>query len=156
MFTIQGRICALRRTEVAVILPLPRLWKPPGAPALLAGILNLAGTAVPVVSLRTLFGLGEPPADLYQHILHLRRPAQERPLGLLVDRVIDVATTGAPMPVSGRDTLNGCVMAELPLSGGYVAHLLAADRILLEEEKVRLAEFHDAAMARRAAWDVTA
>ncbi len=76
----------LPRSAVREILPLPRLWRPPGAPGALAGFLNLAGHAVPVVDLAILFGLGQPVTGrqaLYRHLVLLQG---DHPLALLVDR----------------------------------------------------------------------
>ncbi len=80
LVAIAGTECALPRGAVREILPLPRLWRPPGAPGALAGFLNLAGSAVPVVDLAVLFGLGQPGtaiaatnrAALYRHLILLR------------------------------------------------------------------------------------
>jgi purine-binding chemotaxis protein CheW len=153
LFALTDRICALPRMDVDEILPLPRLWKPPGTPDMLAGMLNLAGEAVPVVSLRALFRLGPALSDIYQHVLRITSPTHGRPLAFLVDRVLDVLAADELNPVHAAETFNGCVVAELPLATGGVAHVLATERILLEEERVRLAGIQESTRARRAAWD---
>lgn len=152
VFSLESRTCALPQRDVAEILPLARLWKPPGAPALIAGILNLAGEAVPVVSMRALFQLGDEPPGLYAHILLLSPSAREARQAFLVDRAMDVVAVDEIQPVADSDSLNGCVIGELPLRDGGVAHLLAADRILMEEEKLRLGQLRQAEQARLAAW----
>ncbi len=158
LVAIAGTDCALPRRAVREILPLPRLWRPPGAPGALAGFLNLAGSAVPVVDLAVLFGLGrqvttEPvtaQAALYRHIVLLHG---EEPLALLVDRVADVVRVEPPhvRPVADAATLNGCVAAEIRL-GDKLVHGLAIDRILLAEERDRLAAQTRDAQARLAEW----
>jgi len=144
---LEDRVCALPHKAVREILPLPRLWSPPGAPALMVGMLNLMGETVPVVSMRALFGLEQNTPDIYAHVL-LMAWANAMPHAFLVDRVIDVVAAEAFNPVSSEDSLNGCVIGELPLKNGDVAHVLAADRILIEEEKLRLAQIQEAARAR--------
>jgi purine-binding chemotaxis protein CheW len=156
VFALESRTCALPQRDVAEILPLARLWRPPGAPALIAGILNLAGEAVPVVSMRALFQLGDEPPGLYAHILLLSSTAQEARHAFLVDRAMDVVAVDEVQPVAESDSLNGCVIGELPLRDGGVAHLLATDRILMEKEKLRLGQLRQAAQARLAAWEDSA
>ncbi|MET7243218.1 chemotaxis protein CheW [Methylobacterium sp. EM32] len=150
---VAGTGCALPRRAVLEILPLPRLWRPPGAPGALAGFLNLAGSAVPVLDLAVLFGLGRPvnaQAALYRHLVLLHG---EAPLALLVDRVSDVVRVeaGEVRPVADEATLNGCVAAEIRL-GDTLVHGLAVDRILLAEERERLAARTRDAQARLAEW----
>lgn len=153
LVAIAGTGCALPRRAVREILPLPRLWRPPGAPGALAGFLNLAGSAVPVLDLAVLFGLGAPvtaQAALYRHLVLLHGDA---PLALLVDRVSDVVRVeaGQVRPVADEATLNGCVAAEIRL-GDTLVHGLAIDRILLAEERERLAARTREAQARLAEW----
>ncbi|QRE73784.1 chemotaxis protein CheW [Methylobacterium aquaticum] len=158
LVAIAGTECALPRGAVREILPLPRLWRPPGAPGALAGFLNLAGSAVPVVDLAALFGLGQPGtaiaatnrAALYRHLILLKG---ESPLALLVDRVADVVRVEPDRvrPVADGATLNGCVAAEIRV-GERLVHGLAVDRILLAEERDRLAAQTRDAQARLAEW----
>ncbi len=71
------------------ILPLPRLWRPPGAPASLAGFLNLAGEAVAVLDLAALLGLSAPAGrGLYRHLVVCAAPR----IALMVERVTDLVT----------------------------------------------------------------
>ncbi|KMO39060.1 chemotaxis protein CheW [Methylobacterium tarhaniae] len=150
---VAGTDCALPRRAVREILPLPRLWRPPGAPGTLAGFLNLAGSAVPVLDLGVLFGLGRPATArqaLYRHLVLLKG---EAPLALMVDRVADVVRVeaGQVRPVADDTTLNGCVAAEIQLAERLV-HGLAVDRILLAEERDRVAAQTRDAQARLAEW----
>lgn len=158
LVAIAGTECALPREAVREILPLPRLWRPPGAPGALAGFLNLAGSAVPVVDLAVLFGLGQPAttdittnrAALYRHLILLK---SESPQALLVDRVADVVRVEPDQvrTVADDATLNGCVAAEIRVAERLV-HGLAIDRILLAEERDRLAAQTRDAQARLAEW----
>lgn len=150
---VAGTECALPRRAVREVLPLPRLWRPPGAPAALAGFLNLAGNAVPVLDLAVLFDLGRPAATrvaLYRHLVLLHG---EAPLALMVDRVRDFARVAPDQvrPVADAATLNGCVSAEIRV-GERLVHGLAVERILLAEEQARLAAQTKAAQARLSEW----
>ncbi|WP_342636507.1 chemotaxis protein CheW [Methylobacterium nonmethylotrophicum] len=153
MVDVAGTPCALPREAVREVLPLPRLWRPPGAPAALAGFLNLAGSAVPVLDLAVLFGLGRPVAArqaLYRHLVLVHGAT---PQALMVDRAADVVRVAPDQvrPVADAATLNGCVAAEIRLGEGLV-HGLSVDRILLAEERVRLAAQTRDAQARLAEW----
>jgi purine-binding chemotaxis protein CheW len=153
LLTVRDLLCALPRAAVREILPLPRLWRPPGSPAALAGFANVAGRPLPVVALARLFGFeGEAEAaGLYEHIISVADNA--RPLGLLVTRVLDLVTiTEEPAPVENGETLNGCVAGELRLANGRLVHLLDVQKVLLAEERERLAGFARSADERLADW----
>lgn len=134
---VAGTPCALPRTDIREILPLPRLHAPAAAGGPLAGLLNLGGEPVPVVDLAFLLGLRAEAAadDPYRHIL-LARGA---PLGLLVDRALDVVQVehDSLKPVDPARSLNGCVVAEFA-RGPDLVHRLSLDRILTLEERARL------------------
>jgi purine-binding chemotaxis protein CheW len=154
MFALGALRCALPRVAVRELLPLPRLSRPPALPAALAGFLNLGGQPVPVLALDHLFGL--PPtaveADgLYRHLVLLRA---EKPVALLVDRVLDLATPlpGSRRPVPPDQTLNGCVIATLAMPDGF-ASVLDPARILLAQEQAMLDELTRWESERLDAWN---
>ncbi|HEV7263338.1 MAG TPA: chemotaxis protein CheW [Falsiroseomonas sp.] len=156
VFALGAARCALRHDEVREVLPIPHLWRPPGAPRPLEGFLNLAGTAVPVIALARLLAVPEgedyaPP--LYRHLVLLRVAASAKPTALLVERVLDVARVPAEAirPAAPDGTLNGCVEAEIDTGEGFI-HLLAADRILLAQERAVLHDLAEAAEARLGEW----
>lgn len=149
LIDVAGTACALPQTAVREILPLPHLHEPPAAGGALAGFLNLAGDALPVIDLATLFGLRErSEPDPYRHLV----VAADGTLVLLVDRVLDLVRLEpeAVKPVDGRHTLNGCVSAEIALDGALV-HLLDLGRILSAEESARIAIHAKRARERLAA-----
>lgn len=152
------RRCALPRAVVREILPLPRLWRPPGLPRPLAGFMNLGGHALPVLDLVRLFGLeaegagGE--AALYRHVVLTSAPAEGERFGLLVDRVLDLVNIPSAQlrPIPPESTLNDCAVAEIETPEGFV-HLLDPGRLLLEGERARLAALRQGAQARLAEWE---
>lgn len=157
LFRLGTRRCALPRASVLEILPLPRLWRPPGLPRPLAGFMNLGGEAVPVLDLPRLFGLAstgaEAEAALYRHIMLTPDLEEGRRVALLVDRVLDVVRIPARhlRPVPPDATLNGCAVAEIELPDGFV-HLLAVRQILLAREQAALAALREQEQARLAEW----
>ncbi|WP_336487244.1 chemotaxis protein CheW [Methylobacterium nigriterrae] len=153
LLDVAGVPCALPRAAVSEILPLPTLFRPPAVGPLLAGFLNLGGAAVPVVDLARLFGLREEPVEPgpYAHLVL----GADRTTAYLVDRVSDLVTVEARAigPVSGAETLNGCVEAEISL-GERLVHALSPARILTAEERGRLDALARAAQERLAALPV--
>jgi purine-binding chemotaxis protein CheW len=169
-FDVGGTACALRRSAVRELLPLPRLWRPPALPRPVAGFFNLSGRAVPVLGLAILFGLEQggagAEAELYRHLILVdglgRDGGQDGgqddgPSALLVDRVLDVTAIDPEQlsPVPQSDSLNGCIEAEISL-GGRLVHLLSPERILLAEERHALAELNHDAQNRLSQWAVPA
>ncbi|KQP40966.1 chemotaxis protein CheW [Methylobacterium sp. Leaf104] len=153
LLDVAGVPCALARTSVSEVLPLPDLHLPPAGGGPLAGFLNLGGTPVPVVDLARLLGLRTDAArgaaeDAYRHIL-LDAP---RGTGFLVDRVEDLITVedAALRPIVAECTLNGCVVAEIARADGLV-HVLGMSRLLTAEEQARLSALADAAAERLSA-----
>lgn len=164
IFDVCGVGCALRQEAVRELLPLPRLWRPPGVPRPVAGFFNLGGTAVPVLRLDVLFGLERarsdepsPEADLYRHLVLLDGLSGTSLTALLVDRVQDLAHIGPSQlsPVKEQGTLNGCVEAEIHI-GDRLVHLLSLERILFAEEQQALVELGRQAQNRLSEWAVPA
>jgi purine-binding chemotaxis protein CheW len=147
VFSVAGRPCALPASALREVLPLARLAEPPGLPPLLAGFLDLAGTAVAVVRTARLFDLPEPPPDRSSSLLLLREARS--PTALLVDeaRAVAAVPPDAWSPVPPDASPGGCVLAEAEVAGGRVS-LLSAARILLREEEARVAALREAEQRR--------
>ncbi|WP_369058514.1 chemotaxis protein CheW [Caulobacter sp. 73W] len=154
-FQFGATIAALPREAVVEFLPVPDLARPPAAPRALAGVFNLGGEAVPAVSLAALFGAASEEPSLYSHLVIVR--SGERRVALLVDRILDVVEAGpdALRPAEEGDSLNGCVSAQLS-SDGVLIPVLSVERLLLAEEKARLADIAEAAQARIDEWSPSA
>ncbi|MGD0993420.1 MAG: chemotaxis protein CheW [Gemmatimonadales bacterium] len=60
----------------------------PGAPAIVEGVINVRGTLVPVLDVRTRFALAPRPVDPDQHLIVARAGA--RSVALRVDRALDL------------------------------------------------------------------
>ncbi|MGE5504271.1 MAG: chemotaxis protein CheW [Actinomycetota bacterium] len=148
MFRTAAAAFALPVEDVREVVPVARLSAPPQMSSVVEGILNLAGVAVPVLRLDRLLGLSDARFGLDASILIMRG---EPTFGLLVEHVDGVrdASTFAIMAVAEGASFNGCLVAELE-HGGLRAHLLSWARLLLAEERVRMAEFQAQAQARLA------
>lgn len=139
---------ALPTKAVAEILPVAKFERPPGAPAALAGLINIGGAPLAVVRLSALFGAEDGAgSDLYRHIVRL---AGGSGLGLLVDRVTDVdARPHGMAPLEADQSVNGAVLGNL-LIGEAMVPLLDVGRLLLLEEQQRIEALAATARARLA------
>src|SRR5580700_8397330 len=124
-----------------------QLLTPPGLPSLIAGLLNLRGTAVPIIRIDRLFGAAESQPGLYTPLIILRDT--DRPLGMLVSAVDEILTVPeADLLEAGPGaTLNGCTTAGTQVQGRTI-HLLSTKRLFEESERRVLAEFQVQAQAR--------
>jgi purine-binding chemotaxis protein CheW len=146
IFRLEESLFALPAAAVAEILPLAELDRPAGSPAVLAGFLNLGGEPLAIAELAALLGLAvkDDSQDVYRHILRLAHGG----LGLLVDRVLDLAATAeAATEADPADSVNGLIAARLTI-GGRMVSLLDPQGLLLTEERLRLAELAEAARLR--------
>lgn len=156
IFRCGDAVCAFQREQVVRSLALPALSTPPAMPPALRGFANIAGGAVPVVDTARLLGLRyDADTDpVYRHVLIVL--ANGAPLGLLVDRVLDVrnAALDALTPAKADTVLNDCVVGDL-IEDGELIHVLDAERVLLAHERARIADLRDAEQARLAQWSAS-
>ena len=98
---------ALPVETVREILDMCEISKLPNSPPQLLGMIDVRGTAVPVIDLRTKFGLPRIDATPSTRILVLEVPAQNRMrlIGLVADRVFEVTSLDGdrldPAPETG-------------------------------------------------------
>jgi purine-binding chemotaxis protein CheW len=153
VFDLAGHTAALPIENVYRIAPMARLARPPGLPSLLEGILNVAGTAVPVLRLDRLFHLPLQPLGLYSMLIIVNGISAGR-VAMLVDRVNEVLTVpeNALLPIGKEDSFNACAEAAVS-ARGRVFHLLSPTRLLLQRECEALAEFQATAQRRLQEWE---
>lgn len=153
IFSVSGRTLALPADSVRRFLPLPRLDRPPAAPAVVAGLFRYQGRAVPVLRLDLLFGFDAATPELYAPLF--LTDWDNRPLALLADRVFNIL----PIPDAERTaadpglTFNGCAVATIPHGGphdGGTATVIDPSRLLTEAEGRLLAAFQAMADERLA------
>lgn len=93
VFEIGGARLGLPLAEVREVLPALALAPLPGAPELVEGVADVRGEAVAVLDVRARFGLGARAMAASDHIVvaAARDGKRSRPVGLRVDRAVDVA-----------------------------------------------------------------
>ncbi len=153
VFHLGGQLAAIPLAEVESIAPMAHLERPPGLPSAMEGILNLAGSAVPVWRLDRLFQLPEQPPGLYSMLILLKRIADCR-TAMLVSRASEILSVpeSALLPVGAKDSFNACAEAEVSVKGGTI-HLLSPARILLRQEQDALTTFQTMAQRRLRDWE---
>jgi purine-binding chemotaxis protein CheW len=99
---------ALPVETVREILDMCEISKLPNAPQQLLGMIDVRGTAVPVIDLRTKFGLTRIDATASTRILVLEVPSRDRTslIGLVADRVFEVTSLDGDRLDPAPDT--GC------------------------------------------------
>jgi purine-binding chemotaxis protein CheW len=155
LFTVRSTRLAIAASAVSAVHPVALVVRPPGSPPALAGFLDLAGEAVPVVALARLLDLPDPErVALSDHLLVLPEAAVPAGrLALLVDRVDDlvVLDPAAVAAVDPRDSHGGCVGGAVEVAGRRVL-LTDPARLLAARERDRLGAIARAEEARRAAF----
>jgi purine-binding chemotaxis protein CheW len=140
---------------VGALLPLPRLYRPPSLPRVLAGYADLGGRAVPVLATGVILGRSSAETDIYAHLIVIEGARAGGDFALLVDRAETLARIErrSITPVAERDSLNGCVTGEIEIDGCLV-HILDVERVLLAEEGAALEELDREAASRLADWGI--
>lgn len=136
VFEICGNLCGVPASAVQEIVPMAALAQLPGQPGILAGFLNLRGSAVPVLRLNRLFQFPAATPGLHNSLIVLHRST-----ALLVDSVIDLVAhaDGDLLPVAAGNCFAECAVAQFPYQGRS-GHVLSAERLLLEKERRCVAE----------------
>jgi purine-binding chemotaxis protein CheW len=152
VFSVGKQLAALPLENVQRIAPMAQLARPPGLPSPLEGILNLRGTAVPVLRLDRLLRLPVQETGLYSMLIVLKGHV-DGAFALLVERTSEVRSVplGDFLPVDRADSFNACAEASFVLRGETVT-LLSPRRLLLEKETQALAEFRTLARRRIEEW----
>ncbi len=125
----------------------------PGQPGCAAGVIQLRGRTIPVVSMRRRLGLagGTPPDKACVVVVDLAGPRGPLAVGLLVDAVIDVRhfdtdAIGAP-PGQGGGLEEGDWIAGFGRGEGGNVCLVEVDRLLTRQEREQISAIADVATA---------
>jgi purine-binding chemotaxis protein CheW len=131
------------------------LSSPPSMPIGLAGLLDLRGTAIPIVRLDRLFDLAEQRPGLHTPMIVLHGGAH--PIGILVESVRGIVPVAAArlLDLPPGSTFQGCAVANFELDGDLI-HLLSPGALLAANEIRLLAEYGAMARARLLQLELTA
>lgn len=108
-YRLGDEMFAVGVAQVREVLELAPITKVPTAPAYMRGVVNVRGTAIPVVDLRTKFGLPPAPDTLHTRIIVLELKLDGEPcvIGGIADSVhevieLDPAQTAPPPTIAMR------------------------------------------------------
>ena len=110
--------------------------KIPNTPAHIKGVLNLRGTIVPIVELRTKFGM--PMIDYTMFTVIVVVVVRERIMGLVVDSmsdVLNISKQDIQAPPEFGAKVDVSVLTGIGKSGDKLVALLNIDRLLSEDEQ---------------------
>ncbi|MBI5855944.1 MAG: chemotaxis protein CheW [Nitrospirae bacterium] len=112
----------------------------PSTPAFIKGVLNLRGTIVPIVDLRTKFGMEKVDTTMFTVIVVV--VVRDRVMGIVVDAVSDVLNIAAkeiqPPPNFGAK-VDTSFIHSMAKSGDKLITLLDIDRVLSDGELAQAA-----------------
>lgn len=89
IFEVERQRHAVPAADVQELLPAMTIMPVPGLPAGMEGVINLRGTIVPVLDVRSRFGLPARPMALADHFIVIRNNG--RALALHVDHAVHLA-----------------------------------------------------------------
>lgn len=143
LFTLDGRAFAVRLALVERVVAIAALAPLPGAPPVVAGLVNLGGRFLPVLDVRARLGMTTRPARLTDGLIIVRLDAGT--VALWVDRIDGTLRLPATalQPVAALTGEGGWFDAVTALPDGPL-FIHGADRFLSLAEQVTLA----AALAR--------
>lgn len=150
VFSLGGETFALPVGTVREILDHREAFQMPQGPAWFAGLIDVRGQAVPMVDLRVRFGLAAAAIGAMTRILVVDIPVEGRALtlGLVVDRVLDVASFPVAAiektPDIGVRWRSDYIEGVVRRPDGFVV-LLAATRIFCSEDEALVPDLDQAA-----------
>lgn len=138
-FYLGEEIYGLPILKIQEIIELPAITPVPRTPDYIRGVINLRGDVVPVVILRTKFGMEEK-EDTERTciiVLQLDFGDQKSITGIIVDEVWEVVNISEdqidPPPSFGSSVPTEFIVGMAKLDGGKVAILLDGDKIISKE-----------------------
>jgi len=144
-FEVGQEVYGLEILKVQEIIGIMRVTRVPGTPAFIRGVINLRGKVIPLVDLRSKFGLPakEDTERTCIIVVQVRRESQVLTMGIIVDEVKEVSVIGAaqlePIPEFGGTIDTGFLLG-VGKTGTRFVMLLDVDHVLLGSELASVAQ----------------
>lgn len=131
-FGIENEQYAIRIQDIHEIIKMQNITQVPNVMHYVKGVINLRGKIVPVLSLRSLFGLPESDYNKSSRIVVVNH--KEDTIGIIVDRVNKVTTFSDIQPPPERiGGINGNYFAGIGFVNNGLVGILKLDDVLLRE-----------------------
>lgn len=149
-FCVEKAWLAMDLARVLRVTHYPAMVRPPGSPAFLEGFVDFRGRTTPVLSLVALFRLQQDGPGFYAPVVFFRNNGEVT--GLLADRLGDIVRgeQWRAGEVGPDRVFNDVISAVAHLPDDTEANLLDPDRLLLEEERARVADLREQVAERLA------
>jgi purine-binding chemotaxis protein CheW len=142
-FKLGDEVYGLELHEVREIIMVGMITPVPRAPSFIQGVLNLRGEIIPVIDLRSRFGLEhQAPTDLSRIIV---TPISDVYTGLIVDAVTEVKNIDKKLlepPPSVTSVGANAYITKVARTSTGVVFLLYLNNLLTESENHQLTNFH--------------
>ena len=144
-FTLAGELFAITITSVREILDMAEITRIPQMPPAVRGVVNVRGTAVPVIDLRLRFGLeaAERTVNTRIIIVEIRTDDSTVTLGAIADSVKEVLELDAssidPPPTMGASVSTAFLHGIGKRDGKFIL-LLDVEKVLHSDEVFMLGE----------------
>jgi len=147
IFHSSGMNCAFPLEAVREIVPMAKLYCPPGMPSGIVGFLNLRGTAIPIIHLDRLFELPDQLPGLHTPLIVLHGVLG--PIGILVDSVRCIVPGAAALllDIPDAQTFQGCATGAMQLDGDLI-YLLSPGALLQASEERFVRDYSFRSQAR--------
>lgn len=140
-FSLNDEIYGIDALSVHEIVELTNITRVPHLPDFIKGVINLRGTIIPVVDLKTKFNMKTGPYK--KHTCIIVAEFKDSLMGLIVDDVFDVLSVTRfsiqPPPEFGTKIRTDFIRGLLR-SGDKLIIILDIDKVLSEEEAVKVEE----------------
>ena len=144
-FKMSEELFAINVSKVINILEMQHITKVPKTPPYMKGVINLRGTVLPVVDLRTKFGLPEQgnTVDTSIIVLNIEKDGEIIMLGTLVDAVREVLELKddeiAPSPSIGTKYNSGFIQGMYRIEEHFIM-ILDIDKIFSVDDIIDVQE----------------
>lgn len=132
-FGIGNEYYAIPIAEVHEIIRMQHITDIPHGRSYIIGVINLRGSIVPVVSLRSLFDMGEKVPDKAVRIVVVKH--KEESIGIMVDYVKQVTSFADIQPPPERlGSLHGAFFTGIGVTDAGLVGILKLDELLIAEQ----------------------
>ena len=136
VFELCGSVYACALEHVSEIQRVPSMTRLPNTPDWLMGVSNLRGEVVSIVDWRAFFDMPEAGVNPHRRVLILRSLQEELRVGVIVDKLIGLRTSGERHPATSQSSggINGylrgiCTIQALTIGLIDVEQWLSSDEL---------------------------